>query len=161
MHTLLSAHAKQSFKSEHSHAGDQHAPNSVAGRPPTCRSQEWGQSSDMGGTAADKPARQWTAPQWIRSPEPRILPDLQGSEWLDPPDLQNASRVRVQELCESGGWTSWAPVPNKPTVSADVKQHSEMGSELRSRVKVEVAVPNSTYGLYGRKATQLRTFELF
>ena len=32
--------------------------------------------------------------------------------------------------CQSSGavwksrWTSWAPVPNKPTVSVDVKQHS-------------------------------------
>ena len=33
--------------------------------------------------------------------------------------------VRAQELCESrGGRRSWAPVPNKPTVSMDVKQHS-------------------------------------
>ena len=30
----------------------------------------------------------------------------------------------AQELCESrGGWMSWAPVPDKPTVSVDVKQH--------------------------------------
>ena len=35
-------------------------------------------------------------------------------------------------------WTSWAPVPNKPTVSVDVKQHF-----YRSSVKVEVAVLGS------------------
>ena len=42
----------------------------------------------------------------------------------------------------------WVPVPNKPTVSVDVKQRSE----LRSCVKVEVAVrgPNSPHGLCGQ-----------
>ena len=31
---------------------------------------------------------------------------------------------RAQELCESrGGRPGWAPVPNKPAVSVDVKQH--------------------------------------
>ena len=37
--------------------------------------------------------------------------------------------VRATPLQSSGGvwksrWPSWAPVPNKPTVSVDVKQHS-------------------------------------
>ena len=32
--------------------------------------------------------------------------------------------VRAQELCESRGGRPGLPVPNKPTVSADVKQHS-------------------------------------
>ena len=33
--------------------------------------------------------------------------------------------ARVLILCENQlRWPSWAPVPNKPTVSADVKQHS-------------------------------------
>ena len=41
-------------------------------------------------------------------------------------------------------WPSWAPVPNKPTVSVDVKQHSAShDSEPRSCEKVEVAVPGS------------------
>ena len=31
---------------------------------------------------------------------------------------------RAQGLCESRGGRPWAPVPNKPTVSVDVKQHS-------------------------------------
>ena len=33
--------------------------------------------------------------------------------------------VRAQELCVTVEvqWTPWAPVPNKPTVSVDVKQH--------------------------------------
>ena len=30
---------------------------------------------------------------------------------------------RVQELCESRGGRPGLPVPNKPTVSVDVKQH--------------------------------------
>ena len=58
-------------------------------------------------------------------------------------------------------WTSWAPVPYKPTVSVDVKQHFNnnytTGTELRNCVKVEVAVlgsrPLQTYGFCGRKAT--------
>ena len=42
-------------------------------------------------------------------------------------------------------WPSWAPVPNKPTVSVDVKQHSTNSapSELRRCVKVEVDVLGS------------------
>ena len=55
---------------------------------------------------------------------------------MQPMTMERSSRA--QELCEtelrgyvrqsSGGvwksrWTSWAPVPNKPTVSVDVKQH--------------------------------------
>ena len=33
--------------------------------------------------------------------------------------------LKAQELCESwGAWLSWAPIPNKPLVSVDVKQHS-------------------------------------
>ena len=42
-------------------------------------------------------------------------------------------------------WPSRAPVPNKPTVSVDVKQHSTnfTDSELRSCVKVEVNVLGS------------------
>ena len=35
------------------------------------------------------------------------------------------------------------PSLKKPTVSVDVMQHNEMGSELRSRVKVEVATLGS------------------
>ena len=37
------------------------------------------------------------------------------------PSLQ--ANGRVQELCESGGGRPGLPVPNKPTVSVDVKQH--------------------------------------
>ena len=32
-------------------------------------------------------------------------------------------QVRGQELCESRGGRPGLPVPNKPTVSVDVKQH--------------------------------------
>ena len=35
-------------------------------------------------------------------------------------------------------WPSWAPVPNKPTVSVDVKQHFNINT-----VKVAVDVPGS------------------
>ena len=39
---------------------------------------------------------------------------------------------RAQELCEGwgGSWKSWAPVPNKPTVSVDVKQHFNQHQQL-------------------------------
>ena len=62
-------------------------------------------------------------------------------------------------------WTSWVLVPNKPTVSVDVKQHFNQPTnfifrtESRSCVKVEVnvlgsrPVPNSPYGSCGSKAT--------
>ena len=33
---------------------------------------------------------------------------------------------RVQELCESRRGRPWAPVPNKPMVFVDVKQHFDM-----------------------------------
>ena len=37
--------------------------------------------------------------------------------------------TRAQELCENNWrWTSRAPVPNKPTVSVDVKQHFSMSA---------------------------------
>ena len=39
-------------------------------------------------------------------------------------------RIRVQELCES-----WAPVPNKPTVSVDVKQHFNNNNNNNSIIK--------------------------
>ena len=38
--------------------------------------------------------------------------------------MATCSSVAAQELCESrDGCPAWAPVPNKPTVSVDVKQH--------------------------------------
>ena len=40
-------------------------------------------------------------------------------------------------------WTSWAPVPDKPTLSVDVKQHFSFNPELRSCVNVEVDVLGS------------------
>ena len=36
---------------------------------------------------------------------------------------QVKSTDRAQELCESRGGRPGLPVPNKPTVSVDVKQH--------------------------------------
>ena len=55
--------------------------------------------------------------------------------------------VRAQGLCESRGGRPGLRVPNKPTVSVDVKQHStnqkDLCSELRSCVKVEVVVLGS------------------
>ena len=53
------------------------------------------------------------------------------------------------------GWTSWAPVPNKPTVSVDVKQHFNRLQELcESRGgRTGLPVPNKPYGFCGRKGT--------
>ena len=55
------------------------------------------------------------------------------------------------------------PVPNKPTVFVDVKQHStnqRNGAELMTCVAVEVAVLGSpsliSFGFCGRKATLKR-----
>jgi len=46
-------------------------------------------------------------------------------------------------------------------LSVNVKQHLSCSiSELRSSVNVEVAVPNSPYGLRGRKATLKRKYYL-
>ena len=64
---------------------------------------------------------------------------------------------RAQELCEKSRWPSLIVL----VVSVDVKQQKKKkcsASELRSCVKVEVAVmgslvPNSPYGLCGRKTT--------
>ena len=41
-------------------------------------------------------------------------------------------------------WTSWAPVPNKPTVSVDVKQHFNNNKALQTTTRFEVttALPN-------------------
>ena len=56
--------------------------------------------------------------------------------------------LRMLSLPQSSGavwvsrWTSWAPIPNKPTVSVDVKQHWTI-SEFRSCVNVEVDVLGS------------------
>ena len=71
--------------------------------------------------------------------------------------------VRAPELCESRGGRPGLPVPNKPTVSVDVKQHF---NQLQPRVSVTaqelcesrggrpgLPVPNSPYGLSGREAT--------
>ena len=38
-------------------------------------------------------------------------------------ELVRGGEVRAQEFCESGGGRPGFPVPNKPTVSVDVKQH--------------------------------------
>ena len=46
--------------------------------------------------------------------------------------------------CQSSGavrksrWTSWAPVPNKPTVSVDVKQHFKQAFLVLSRFGLAV-----------------------
>ena len=63
------------------------------------------------------------------------------------PHFNQLVHCRAQELCESrGGRTSWFPVPNKPTVSVDVKHHVYIlgaVSELRSCVKIEMDVLGS------------------
>ena len=43
-------------------------------------------------------------------------------------------------------WSSWAPVPDKPTVSVDVKQHFN-----QSCLRWKVVVPNTCFGAYTRK----------
>ena len=59
------------------------------------------------------------------------------------------SKITELRSCVKSRWLFWAPVPNKPTVSVDVKQHfniiqnSTGYSELRSCVKAEVAVLGS------------------
>ena len=47
--------------------------------------------------------------------------------------------VRAQEVCESRGGRPGLPVPNKPTVSVDVKQHST-NQQAIVRTSVEVNV---------------------
>ena len=54
-----------------------------------------------------------------------------------------SSWTRAQELCESRGERPGLPVPNKPTVSVDVKQHSTSQEDHRSCVQVEVVVLGS------------------
>ena len=56
---------------------------------------------------------------------------------------------RARELCESPG----LPVPNSPYGLCGRKAKSNIISEFRSCVKVEVDISNSPYGLCGRKAT--------
>ena len=38
-------------------------------------------------------------------------------------DIQPSMYIELRS-CVKSRWPSWAPVPNKPTVSVDVKQHS-------------------------------------
>ena len=52
--------------------------------------------------------------------------------------------VVAQELCESRGGRPGLPVPNKPTVSVDVKQHSTMSPvciRMQKRSYTHVKVP--------------------
>ena len=64
---------------------------------------------------------------------------------------------RAQEpLCESQSGASWAPVPNRPTVSVDVKQHfNKKYTELRKCVKIGgrsgLLVTSKPSGFCGRK----------
>ena len=62
-------------------------------------------------------------------------------------------------MCESRGGRPGLPVPNKPTVPVDVKQHST-NLQLRAKELCEsrggrpgLPVPDSPDGLCGRKAT--------
>ena len=72
--------------------------------------------------------------------------------------------VRAPELCKSRGGRPGLPVPNKPTVSVDVKKKNF--NQLQPRVSVTaqelcesrggrpgLPVPNSPYGLCGHRAT--------
>ena len=51
---------------------------------------------------------------------PNMSTDIREHEALH---HHHRARVRAQELCESRGGRPELPVPNKPTVSVDVKQH--------------------------------------
>ena len=74
------------------------------------------------------------------------------------PDREVEDEDKVHELRSSGAvwksmrWPSWAPVPNKPTVSVDVKQHFNQQQRdwaaglrrggSRSGVRVLLELPN-------------------
>ena len=47
---------------------------------------------------------------------------------------------RVQELCESRGGRPGLPIPNKPTVSVDIKQHSANVTGLGKRLKITMTI---------------------
>ena len=56
-------------------------------------------------------------------------------------------------MCESRGGRLGLPIPSKPTVSVDVKQHS---------IKRDIShpVPNKPYGFCGRQAPCLLTYQI-
>ena len=56
--------------------------------------------------------------------------------------LKQLTRLsRAQELCWKSRWPSWAPVPNKPTVSVDVKQHFKINQTFAQCLHVTVHLP--------------------
>ena len=76
----------------------------------------------------------------------------------------NKSQFKQSWSTQSSGavwksrWLSWAPVPNKPMVSVDVKQHFNIVVNIAELCESGGAHPglpvhNSSYGLCGRKAT--------
>ena len=77
-----------------------------------------------------------------RASKTTTWPEYQTTRHKDHPP---SSRPRAQELCESSGGHSWAPVPNKPTVSVDVKQRSTNRNRagLSDRRVVNPATPEN------------------
>ena len=56
----------------------------------------------------------------------RLLPPPQRENNHEACEYKGASMVRIPQssgAVRTSRWTSWAPVPNKPTVSVDVKQY--------------------------------------
>ena len=77
-------------------------------------------------------------------------------DWLE--------RAEVNRGYQSSGavgksrWTSWAPVPNKPTVSVDLKQHSNqqrlLSSNTERRRSERVLFVNSSFFSWGLTSTK-------
>ena len=80
----------------------------------------------------------------IARSEPEMQKSRSKEAWLIPYKTAKAACVSVQSSGSvwKSRWTSCDPVPNKPTVSVDVKRHFNQphSSEFRSCVKVEVDV---------------------
>jgi len=55
--------------------------------------------------------------------------------------------VRAQEVCESRGGRPGFPVPNKPTVSVDVKQHFNISVKERKKARNK-EIKTKVFGLY-------------
>ena len=58
-------------------------------------------------------------------------------------DIPFTEQIGVQEPVWKSRWTSWAPVPNKPTVSVDVKQHFNQLNKLSRRHQFYAVSVNS------------------
>ena len=72
--------------------------------------------------------------------QPVPNPDRKPSMWRQ----LHTTSISVAEASSPGSWTqlqpSWAPVPNKPTVSMDVKQH--FNNNFREKEELELERKN-------------------